>query len=98
MPPTFLAIQRCIMVSEAGEASLVLCDTADFLVAISEGHGDTAMVLLKAGAETDKKDIDGYLAIDLASDMKVGSAFQAFLNVISDFDTDPEVHRSERGA
>ena len=39
--------------------------------AISEGHGDTAMVLLKAGAETDKRDVDGNLAIDLAPDKKV---------------------------
>ena len=41
-------------------------------IAISEGHGDTAMVLLKAGAETDKRDVDGNLAIDLAPDKKVG--------------------------
>lgn len=40
--------------------------------AISEGHGDAAMVLLKAGAETDKRDVDGNLAIDLAPDKKVG--------------------------
>ena len=39
--------------------------------AIAEGHGDTAVALLKAGAETDKKDTDGCLAIDLAPDMKV---------------------------
>lgn len=39
--------------------------------AISEGHGDTALVLLKAGAETEKKDIDGNLAIDLAPDRKI---------------------------
>lgn len=41
------------------------------LKAISEGHGDTALSLLKAGAETDKRDVDGQLAIDLAPDMKV---------------------------
>ena len=41
-----------------------------FSKAISEGHGDTAMVLLKAGAE-DKRDGDGNLAIDLAPDRKV---------------------------
>ena len=51
--------------------------------AISEGHGDAAMVLLKAGAETDKRDVDGNLAIDLAPDKKVGlqsgaSMFLAF--------------------
>ena len=40
--------------------------------AISEGHGDAAMVLLKAGAETDRRDVDGNLAIDLAPDKKVG--------------------------
>jgi len=44
---------------------------ADSIAAIAEGHGDTAMVLLKAGAETDKKDLDGNLAIDLAPDKKV---------------------------
>lgn len=42
-----------------------------FSTAISEGHGDTALVLLKAGAETDKLDVDGHLAIDLAPDIKV---------------------------
>ncbi|KAI4161142.1 MAG: hypothetical protein L6R39_000102 [Caloplaca ligustica] len=39
--------------------------------AISEGHGDTALVLLRAGAETDKRDMDGHLAIDLAPDTKI---------------------------
>jgi 26S proteasome non-ATPase regulatory subunit 10 len=34
--------------------------------------GDTAVALLKAGAETDKKDVDGFLAIDLAPDAQVG--------------------------
>lgn len=41
--------------------------------AIAEGHGDAAVVLLKAGAETDKKDGNGALAIDLAPDAKVRS-------------------------
>jgi hypothetical protein len=50
---------------------------ADGIIAISEGHGDTALVLLKAGAETDKKDEDGYLAIDLAPDSKVNASFPA---------------------
>ncbi len=45
--------------------------TLTALKAISEGHGDTALSLLKAGAETDKRDVDGQLAIDLAPDMKV---------------------------
>ncbi|KAI9839918.1 MAG: hypothetical protein M1819_000110 [Sarea resinae] len=39
--------------------------------AISEGHGDTALLLLKAGAETDKRDVDGNLAIELAPDTKI---------------------------
>lgn len=33
--------------------------------------GDTAVALLKAGAETDKKDVDGCLAMDLAPDAAV---------------------------
>jgi 26S proteasome non-ATPase regulatory subunit 10 len=41
--------------------------------AIAEGHGDTAIALLKAGAETDKKDADGFLAIELAPDSQVSS-------------------------
>ena len=44
---------------------------ANHVTAIAEGHGDTALLLLKAGAETDKKDVDGQLAIDLAPDNKV---------------------------
>lgn len=39
--------------------------------AISEGHGDAAILLLKAGAEPDKRDSTGNLAIDLAPDKKV---------------------------
>ncbi|KAI7091348.1 hypothetical protein KC356_g790 [Hortaea werneckii] len=39
--------------------------------AIAEGHGDAAVVLLKAGAETAKRDGSGMLAIDLAPDAKV---------------------------
>lgn len=35
--------------------------------------GDTAVALLKAGAETDKKDTDGCLALDLAPDKDVCS-------------------------
>lgn len=38
---------------------------------MAEGHGDVALVLLKAGAETDKRDVDGRLAIQLAPDQKV---------------------------
>jgi 26S proteasome non-ATPase regulatory subunit 10 len=40
--------------------------------AIAEGHGDTAVALLKAGAATDKKDNEGFLALDLAPDSQVG--------------------------
>jgi len=39
--------------------------------AVAEGHGDTAVALLKAGAETDKKDIDGRLALGMAPDSSV---------------------------
>lgn len=39
--------------------------------AVSEGHGDAAILLLKAGAEADKRDGEGRLAIDLAPDAKV---------------------------
>ncbi|KAL4976816.1 ankyrin repeat-containing domain protein [Aspergillus desertorum] len=39
--------------------------------AVSEGHGDAALTLLKAGAEADKKDASGMLAIDMAPDKKV---------------------------
>lgn len=46
-----------------------------FCLAISEGHGDAALELLKAGAETDKRDVDGHLAIDLAPDSKVSKIF-----------------------
>ncbi|KAH9844616.1 Gryzun, putative trafficking through Golgi [Teratosphaeria destructans] len=41
--------------------------------AIAEGHGDAALVLLKAGADTDKQDARGCMAIDLAPDAKVRS-------------------------
>ncbi|MCJ1429831.1 hypothetical protein MMC29_007746, partial [Sticta canariensis] len=40
-------------------------------LAISEGHGDAALALIKAGAETDKKNVDEHLAIDLAPDTKM---------------------------
>ena len=42
--------------------------------AISEGHGEAALVLLRAGAEADKRDKDGRSAIDLAPDSKVRQA------------------------
>ena len=40
-------------------------------IAISEGHGDAAVELIKRGAETGRKDKDERLALDLAPDMKV---------------------------
>ena len=40
--------------------------------AVAEGHGDTAVALLKAGAEMDRKDGDGFLALELAPDAQVG--------------------------
>lgn len=39
--------------------------------AVAEGHGDAAIFLLKAGAEADKRDSNGLLAIDLVPDTKV---------------------------
>lgn len=41
--------------------------------AIAEGHADAAVALLKAGAETDKKDSTGALAIALAPDARIRS-------------------------
>jgi 26S proteasome non-ATPase regulatory subunit 10 len=41
--------------------------------AISEGHGDAAIQLLKAGADPEKRDSNGKLAIELAPDSKVGN-------------------------
>jgi len=39
--------------------------------AVAEGHGDTAVALLQAGAEAGKRNIDGKLAIDIAPDAEV---------------------------
>lgn len=39
--------------------------------AISEGHGPAAIFLLKSGAEPDKRDNEGRLAIELVPDDKV---------------------------
>jgi len=38
---------------------------------IAEGHGDTAVYLLKEGADATKVDGEGFLAIDLAPDVEV---------------------------
>ena len=52
--------------------------TAKSTSAIAEGHGDAALFLLKAGAESDENDIDGNLAISLAPDDKVGDPVLIF--------------------
>lgn len=39
--------------------------------AIAEGHGDLALLLLKEGADSGKKDVDDRLALSLAPDDKV---------------------------
>ena len=39
--------------------------------AISEGHGDAAISLLKAGADPKKEDRDGQLPLSLAPDAKI---------------------------
>ncbi|KAK2864963.1 hypothetical protein FQN49_004040 [Arthroderma sp. PD_2] len=39
--------------------------------AVSEGHGEAALTLLRAGAEADKRDANGQLAIELSPDVKV---------------------------
>lgn len=39
--------------------------------AVAEGFGDAAIVLLKAGAESDRKNGEGLLAIEMAPDAKV---------------------------
>jgi 26S proteasome non-ATPase regulatory subunit 10 len=41
--------------------------------AISEGHGDAAILLLKSGAEPEKRDGEGRLAIALVPDDKVSA-------------------------
>lgn len=46
--------------------------------AILEGHGEAALVLLRAGAEADKRDSDGRLPIDLAPDPKVNINVHGF--------------------
>lgn len=52
--------------------------------AISEGHGDAAVQLLKAGAEADKRDSEGSLAIDLAPDAKVGCSLRCWVVFAAD--------------
>ncbi|KAJ5713968.1 uncharacterized protein N7483_011149 [Penicillium malachiteum] len=59
---------------EEGKSPVNATDNDGFTAlhhAVSEGHGDAAILLLKSGAQADKRDIDGKLAIDLVPDDKV---------------------------
>lgn len=47
--------------------------------AVSEGHGDAAILLMKAGTDLEKRDTEGHLAIDLAPDAKVQLLMQISL-------------------
>jgi 26S proteasome non-ATPase regulatory subunit 10 len=49
------------------------------ILAISEGHGDAALFLLKAGIDHTKVDRDGNMALKLAPDVKVRHNQQSFL-------------------
>lgn len=46
--------------------------------------GDTAVALLKAGAETDKRDSDGFLALDLAPDKEVSPVIGMPVNTLAE--------------
>ena len=63
--------------------------------AIAEGHGDTAVALLKAGAETDKKDSDGFLALELAPDAQVTSFYPVSSRENTDWPQGAEIHIAE---
>lgn len=45
--------------------------------AVAEGHGDVAIELLKRGAESDRLDGEGNVALKLAPDRKVSMRFFA---------------------
>lgn len=45
--------------------------------------GDTAIALLRAGAQTDKRDSDGYLALDLAPDKAVRTPFRSPIHLFT---------------
>ena len=65
-----------LLMSRATRRFIMVISTCNYrtyltCTAIAEGHGDTAVALLKAGAEFDREDGDGHLAIDLAPDAKV---------------------------
>ena len=76
------ALHRAAAVGSVAMVNLLLknhsplnaTDTAGYTAlhhAVAEGHGDVAVALLRAGAETDKRDSDGQLALDLAPDKEV---------------------------
>ena len=72
MPRTVLVTRHCTTV--ARPEFRVFCEIdllLTLLQAIAEGHGDAALLLLKAGAESNKRDVDEQLAINLAPDTKV---------------------------
>ncbi|KAJ5832287.1 hypothetical protein N7474_000598 [Penicillium riverlandense] len=59
---------------EEGKSPVNASDADGFTAlhhAVSEGHGDAAILLLKSGAEAEKRDNNGRLAIDLVPDDKV---------------------------
>jgi 26S proteasome non-ATPase regulatory subunit 10 len=59
--------------------------------------GDAAIALLKAGAETDKKDVDGFLALELTPGTDVCARYPYFTLMVVDYNrtTGPEIHRAE---
>ena len=84
MPQISMGQLRFIMVSEEStDLIFFLSDVSIVLMeaAISEGHGDTAVELLRAGAEVDKRDNDDRLAIDTAPDPKVLLCFNNTQNM-----------------
>ena len=83
MPRTVLVTRHCTTV--ACPKFRVFCQldlSLTLLQAIAEGHGDAALLLLKAGAETNKRDADEQLAINLAPDTKVLTFLQAQTSVL----------------
>jgi hypothetical protein len=70
MQPIWPDTQHCITQSPRGMVrghdSLLACVSANSTI-----PGDAAVALLKAGAEMDKKDGDGMLALELAPDKEV---------------------------
>lgn len=72
MPRTVLVTRHCTTVPSPNFRIFYELDLSlTPLQAIAEGHGDAALLLLKSGAETDKRDVDEQLAINLAPDTKV---------------------------